>query len=140
MKKKLIMVLLATLIIQTAFTGCLTKKNESAETEDTPTVSGECKFDIEETTEEISDFAKDHGMKYSKRLCYRSDSHFKIDMTRISGQTEFTQMYEDAVYTIVSTGNLNGAGDIFYNVETVLLDDNGYFTIYLTYAFDYDSE
>lgn len=140
MKKIMLAVLAASLIIGSC-TGCLEKKSDSTETPDTAvTVSGQCKFDIEDTVEEISDFAKDHGMKYSKRLCYRSDSHFKIDMTRISGKTEFTQIYEDAVYSIVSTGNLNGAEDIYYNVETVLLDDNGYFTVYLTYQFEYDSE
>lgn len=142
MKKFILVVLAASLIIGSC-SGCLTKKDENAETGDTAQQSvslEKCKFKIEDTTELISEFANDHGLRYKNRLCYRSDSHYKIDMTRVSSANDLQQKYEDAIYSIVAAGNTTNAKNINYNIETVLLDDNGYFILYITYEYEYESD
>lgn len=145
--KIIILLLLTASLLITICTGCLKKKDGDTETNDLPktsqtatTPSEKCKFDIEETTDEIEDFAKDHGMRSKDRLCYRSDRHIKIDTTRIESDNDLLRAYQDAVYSIVSTGNNTNAKNIYFNIETVLTDDNGYFTLYISYEYQYDSD
>lgn len=145
--KKIIISFLIVSLIITSCTGCLKKKDGDTETPDSPvtsqtatTPSEKCKFNIEDTTDEIEDFAKGHGLRYKNRLCYRSDNHYKIDTTRIESDNDLLRAYQDAVYGIVSTGNNTNAKNIYFNIETVLTDDNGYFTLYISYEYQYDSD
>ncbi len=146
MKKIILSILMASLIL-TSCTGCLKKKDGDMETPDSPgtsqaatTPSEKCNFNIEDTKDEIEDFAKDHGMRSKDRLCYRSDRHIKIDTTRITSDSDLLRAYQDAVYSIVSNGNNINAKNIYYNIETVLTDDNGYFLIYISYDYEFDSD
>lgn len=145
--KIIILSLLMASLIIISCTGCLKKKDGDAETPDLPsasqvvtTPSEKCKFNIEDITDEIEDFAKDHGMRSKDRLCYRSDKHIKIDTARITSDNDILRAYQDAVYSIVATGNNANAKNIYFNIETVLTDDNGYFIIYITYEYEYDSD
>lgn len=145
--KKIILSLLMASLILTSFTGCLKKKNDNSETPDSADTSQsasepteKCKFDPEEVKDDITDFARDHGLKNENILCYKSDNYFKIDITRITSDYDLQRQYEDAIRDIIANGNDLNAKKMYFNVETVLLDDYGYFLIYISYDYEYDSD
>lgn len=146
MKHK-IPILIFCLLTIFSFTACNRKSSSGSETADTASLEEvvsnqieECEFDPEEVKEDITNFACDHGLKINKILCYKSDNYFKIDITRITSGYDLQRQYEDAVRDIIAKGNNLNAERMYFNVETVLLGDYGYFHIYITYDYDIDSD
>lgn len=147
MNKKIISVLLIVLITVslTACGGNNSSSDNSKETIDaaqpdkqSSSQTEKCKYDPDDVKDMITDFGRDHGLRVENILCYKSDRYFKIDITRISSEYDLQRQYEDAISDIIATGNKLKASKMFFNVETVLTDDNGYFIIYITYDYEYD--
>ena len=145
--KKIVITIISILLITAGLTGCGKNRDNNSESPDTAIAEQkieseleECPFDIDETVDAIKDFARGHGLRSKNRLCYRSDNHIKIDLTRISSNNDLLQNYQDAIYDIVATGNNTGADDIYFNIETVSLDEKGYFIVYITYEYEYSSD
>lgn len=142
MKKILISLLCVILAFST--TAC-TKRSELKESEDTPEVEstmpeGECIFNSEDTVDVITSSAREHGMSEKNTLCYKSNNYYKIDTTRLSSQFELQEMYEDAISDIVANGNLLQADNTFFFVESVILNEDGYFIIYIDYEYRFDNK